>query len=200
MILEARASHCYDCRKQTSHEAFGKLWKCPCGKIRAISIDTTEDVSHSGDARRFWSKVKKTAHCWVWLGKTQDRGNFQVWFEGRPRSTHRVAFYLTRGRWPKGLALRTCSVKWCVNPSHVIEGHSAGFFMRLNKTNAKSREKVCRKNFHPMTPENTIIRKASGDHRCRTCYNTNRRNYWHRLLGPRRAEKRRAIRIQEAAK
>lgn len=35
---------------------------------------------------------------------------------------HRVAFYLTHGRWPEPEALHSCDVRLCINPDHVGEG------------------------------------------------------------------------------
>ena len=78
---------------------------------------------------RFWSKVKKTRQCWLWLG-AQDKdgyGKFQVTL-ARPSGAkqtpqrhvraHRYSFELVTGRTPKQL-LHECDVKECV---HVHEG------------------------------------------------------------------------------
>lgn len=61
--------------------------------------------------------------CHIWQNAKNSRGYGVVWFDGKVRLAHRVAFYLTRGRWPAdGLVVdHLCDTKDCVNPDHLQE-------------------------------------------------------------------------------
>lgn len=129
----------------------------------------------------FFAKVRKTPHCWEWKGGTWVRGHPMFWLK-RQYHARRVAFYLTRGYWPKGWAINICRVKWCVNPSHIqdLPPNSIGEALRASGVCRKNRRKRCRRNLHPMSGDNIKIMR--GERRCRECYNEKRRAYWHRSL------------------
>jgi hypothetical protein len=79
----------------------------------------------------FWSKVEKTAGCWVWLGAI-DRdgyGKFQVTTPGekakqRHVRAHRYAWEIATGTHPSGLLLHDCDNPACVRigSGHVKAG------------------------------------------------------------------------------
>lgn len=77
---------------------------------------------------RFWEKVEKGEPnaCWPW--KASLRGGRPghrygaFWHEGRHIGAHRMAFFLTHGKWPKTDACHTCDNTVCCNPAHVTEG------------------------------------------------------------------------------
>lgn len=82
---------------------------------------------HSDLATRFWSKVRKTAGCWLWTASTDHKGygKFGVRAGGRPRTVqaHRVAYELEVGPIPTGMALcHHCDTPLCVRPSHMFIG------------------------------------------------------------------------------
>ena len=84
--------------------------------------------------KHFWDKVRKTATCWIWMGRTTGGsytkyGLFYVRVHssrgpaGRMESTHRLAYELTNGPIPKGKQIRhRCDNGMCVRPDHLVPG------------------------------------------------------------------------------
>ena len=72
---------------------------------------TTED--------RFWSKVEKSAGCWLWTaGLCHGYGQFS--FLGLDVRAHRFAYELLVGPIPAGLEIdHLCRDRACVNPDHL---------------------------------------------------------------------------------
>jgi hypothetical protein len=102
---------------------------------------TTED--------RFWSKVNKTANCWIWIGaksKKSKRGNFRPGGCAQKISAHRFSWILKNGPIPSGLCiLHKCDIPDCVNPDHLFLGTQADNIADMDK---KGRRKtVCVKPF-----------------------------------------------------
>lgn len=59
--------------------------------------------------------------CWQWqLSRNPRTGYAQIGF--KPYTAHRLAFYLTHGRYPVGVARHLCHNKACCNPEHIAEG------------------------------------------------------------------------------
>lgn len=89
---------------------------------------------------RFWSRVDKNGpvlraelgNCWTWTGTRTRRGYgmFHIGSGKRARpgkytfSAHRVAFFITHGRWPEPQCLHHCDggTAGCVRPDHLYEG------------------------------------------------------------------------------
>lgn len=75
---------------------------------------------------RLWAKVAKPNGedgCWPWTGTILNTGYGRIMSEGRPRSTHRVAWELANGPIPEGLwVLHRCDNPPCCNPAHLFLG------------------------------------------------------------------------------
>lgn len=73
---------------------------------------------------RFWSKVDRSGgpdRCWPWLLSCNRGGYGQLQLRSRKHRAHRVAFFLTHGRWP-AVARHRCDNPPCCNPAHLLEG------------------------------------------------------------------------------
>jgi DNA-binding transcriptional regulator YiaG len=83
---------------------------------------------------RFWALVQRRSpdECWLWTGaQRKGYGSFKLSAgdldteKRRDVYAHRVAFYLTHGRWPEPQGLHGCDNPLCCNaenPAHVHEG------------------------------------------------------------------------------
>lgn len=90
-----------------------------------INPTTTENVSE-----RFWSNVDlldgdvTEQDCWLWKGRTENEQ--PIFSFGHIKSAKRVVYMLYKGNLDSGKQiLRTCSSKYCVNPSHLIQASNS---------------------------------------------------------------------------
>lgn len=77
------------------------------------------------DVARFWSgvDVRRPGQCWLWKRCTKPNGYGQTKVGGKTRSSHSVAFELTKGPPPKGMVVRhSCHERLCCNPDHLSVG------------------------------------------------------------------------------
>lgn len=74
-----------------------------------------------GDSeRRFWSKVDKSAECWLWIGERDRAGYGAIRWRGRMAKAHRVALELAGRDIPQGLEPdHLCRNRACVRSDHL---------------------------------------------------------------------------------
>lgn len=125
---------------------------------------------------RFWAKVEKREHCWIWTASTAGPGQYGYFHVRGGRAdrvrtyAHRWAYEQLVGPIPDGMELdHTCRNSRCVNPAHLepvdhAENHRRRRGYRTGPYNVGD---TCRHG-HPRTPENTRI-NVQGARVCRLC-------------------------------
>lgn len=122
---------------------------------------------------RFWQKVDKTSTCWLWKAGKSDRG-YGIYYAGKMRRAHIVAYELMIGSVPEGLELdHICRIRHCVNPDHL----EAVTHQQNCKRDFTDRNTHCKRG-HEMTPENTY---NYGQRLCKTCHSMRVSAYRKRL-------------------
>lgn len=76
---------------------------------------------------RFWNKVSKTDHCWVWTGAKNDSGYGQIRIRNKCHYAHRLSYELHVGQIPDRWVIdHLCRNPSCINPLHLeaVEGRT----------------------------------------------------------------------------
>lgn len=120
------------------------------------------------DERRFWSKVEKSADCWLWRGAADSHGYGRFHLIDYTTGAHRFAYESAVGPIPDGLQLdHLCRVPLCVNPQH-LEPVLQIVNVRRGKSGDWQRSKTHCPQGHPYDAENTYVSKT-GSRSCRAC-------------------------------
>lgn len=88
-----------------------------------MNFDLESKVNSLDFIEKFWSHVKPSSDkdCWPWM-RSYNKGGYGVTgFFRHTLTSHRVAFRITYGFWPK-FACHTCDNPPCCNPSHIVNG------------------------------------------------------------------------------
>ncbi len=82
--------------------------------------------------KRFWSYVKKTKTCWLWVGSHWQRYG-TIFYKGRTHRATHISWFLHYGTLPK-FVCHKCDNPPCVRPDHLFLGdHKANTRDMINK-------------------------------------------------------------------
>lgn len=127
---------------------------------------------------RFWARCvyDPNTDCFLWAGDTNDKGYGLVWFGGRTRQAHRVAYEIARGPIPDGmLVCHSCDTPPCVNPGHFFIGtvsDNAVDMVRKGRHRNQFKGRTACSRGHTYTAENTRIKSLKSGRvgrYCRAC-------------------------------
>ncbi len=151
-------------------------------------------MSGADATERFWHRVQKTEHCWLWTGTKLSLGYGILSVAGKSVRAHRFSYEMHRGSTTGKMVCHKCDTPLCVNPDHLFLGtakdntadmHAKGRFKGGQKPMT-----ACKRG-HTFTPEN-IYYAPDGRKRCRICMREkDRRNRkktgeakWHDAVAP----------------
>lgn len=120
---------------------------------------------------RFWSKVKKTETCWLWVGSYDGDGYGMFGVTHRRTSrAHRVAYEFLVGPIPLDLELdHLCRNPGCVNPVHLEAVPHRINVLRGNGLTAQHAAKTHCPQGHPYDLFNTYAKIGRRGRECRQC-------------------------------
>lgn len=96
------------------------------------------------DELRFWSKVNITSDngCWEWKNYRDNFGYGTIWWKGKPRLAHRVAYEISNGDIDNNLLVcHRCDNPKCCNPDHLFLGTNKDNVIDRNKKGRQARPK-----------------------------------------------------------
>lgn len=127
--------------------------------------------------------VVSDSGCWEWTASRNIGGYGMIWFEGRPRVAHRVAYGLLVGAIPDGLTLdHLCRVRHCVNPAHLEPVTMYENMLRGESFSARQARQTHCKNGHPLSGDNLYSNPNRKQRVCRTCRTAYVRAYYGRSV------------------
>lgn len=113
---------------------------------------------------RFWSKVKKTETCWLWM--LCDQSEYGMFYHtGSTVRAHRFSYELMHGPIPEPLVIdHLCRVKSCVNPKHLEAVTTKVNVLRGISFSAQNAKKIS-------CPKGHLYTKTKTWRRCFICEN-----------------------------
>ena len=123
-------------------------------------------------ASRFWARVRKTEHCWIWQG-AQSNGYGLLEVDAKRVYAHRFSYELENGPIPPGTEIdHQCRNRLCVRPLH-LEAVTHRLNMLRAMAGAVNAAKTHCPAGHPYDEANTYV--YQGRRNCRTCAAARRR-------------------------
>jgi hypothetical protein len=144
---------------------------------------------------RFWSKVRKTETCWLWMATRNNQGYGEFWVAaaGKKVLAHRFAYELLVGSIPEGLTLdhvraNGCTSHACVKAiadehglPHLEPVTERENILRSDSFSARNARKTHCPAGHPYDEVNTYVSRQGGRN-CRTCHRQQERDRRHRRI------------------
>ena len=162
-LIVSQHAHARYCSRSCSNNANAKL------RARAYN---------DSFRKTFWSRVEKTATCWLWRGYRSGSGYGAINLNRRSHCAHRLAYTFLVGPIPDGLELdHLCRNRLCVNPAHLEPVTTRENVLRGNGPAAQHARKTHCVNGHPYDESNTYYEKGGRWRRCRACSRASSRQY-----------------------
>ena len=121
---------------------------------------------------RFYSRIKKTDTCWLWVGSLSEKGYGIFYHNYKTTRAHRMSLELSGSTIPHGMQIdHLCRVRNCVNPSHLQIVDAKTNVRRGVGVTAINAMKTACDSGHRLSAENTYIDKTSykTSRLCRAC-------------------------------
>lgn len=138
-------------------------------------IKTKEQLKKSLETR-FFSRIKKTSSCWLWVGHKTKRGGYGTIYCGSEKKlirAHRYSYEYFKGPITKNLFVcHKCDTPSCVNPSHLFLGDNTDNMRdaskkgRLKGPKYGVRKTVCKRG-HKIEGDNLLV--IPRGKQCKTC-------------------------------
>ena len=125
-----------------------------------------------------WSMPVTESGCLLWIGALDNDGYGRVFYKGKSRKAHRVAYEVYRGTMPSGLEPdHTCRVRSCINWLHLEPvTHRENMQRSPVKFVPKNEKRTHCVHGHSLDQCRVDSR---GKRVCRTCANDRSRKYYH---------------------
>ena len=70
--------------------------------------------------KRLFSGLRIEGECWVWQKCRDEHGYGRIWYDGKTRWAHRVAYAALKKAIPEGMTIdHKCHNRACCNPDHL---------------------------------------------------------------------------------